>query len=115
MKTLSVREFRNALAEELRRAQPILIRRHSRNIAVVYPLTHPASVPLEIRQSIVDAVGHDLEVRPRWPAFSPIVELYKRDVDRTLIRENLRRSPDERLKNLQKLQEFADELRKARR
>ena len=43
-----------------------------------------------------------------------MVERYKEDVDRTLIRENLRRSPEERLRALQKLQEFANELRRAR-
>lgn len=42
-----------------------------------------------------------------------IVELYKRDVDRTLIRENLRKSPEERLRALQDLQRFADEVRNA--
>lgn len=43
----------------------------------------------------------------------PIIELYKRDVDRTLIRENLRKTPEERLRALQQLQRFADEVRKA--
>jgi hypothetical protein len=42
-----------------------------------------------------------------------IVELYKRDVDRTLIRENLRKSPEDRLRALQELQRFAEEVRKA--
>lgn len=31
----------------------------------------------------------------------PVIEAYKRHVDRTLIRENLRRSPAERLRRLQ--------------
>ena len=43
----------------------------------------------------------------------PIIELYKRDVDRTLIRENLRKSPEERLRALQQLQRFAEEVRNA--
>ena len=43
----------------------------------------------------------------------PVIELYKKDVDRTLLRENLRRSPEERLRNLQALQRFAAEVRKA--
>lgn len=30
----------------------------------------------------------------------PVVEAYKRDVDRSLLRENLRRSPTERVANL---------------
>jgi hypothetical protein len=43
----------------------------------------------------------------------PVVEFYKRGVDRTLIRENLRRSPEDRLRALQALQRFADEVRRA--
>jgi hypothetical protein len=44
-----------------------------------------------------------------------IIELYKRDVDRTLIRERLTRSIEERLEDLMELQRFAEELRRAGR
>ena len=43
----------------------------------------------------------------------PVIEAYKKDVDRTLIRENLRRSVEERLENLMRFQEFVDQLRRA--
>jgi hypothetical protein len=43
----------------------------------------------------------------------PVIELYKKDVDRTLIRENLRLSVEERFEKLMRLQEFAEELRRA--
>jgi hypothetical protein len=43
----------------------------------------------------------------------PVIEFYKQGVDRTLIRENLRRSPEERLRALQALQQFAAEVRRA--
>lgn len=43
----------------------------------------------------------------------PVIELYKQGVDRTLIRENLRRTPDERLRALQELLRFAEEVRRA--
>ncbi len=43
----------------------------------------------------------------------PIIEAYKRDVDVTLIRENLQRSVDERFERLMALQRFAEELRRA--
>ena len=43
----------------------------------------------------------------------PVIEAYKKDVDRTLIRENLRLTVDERFQQLMKLQEFAEELRRA--
>jgi hypothetical protein len=43
----------------------------------------------------------------------PVVELYKQGVDRTLLRQNLRRSVDERILNLIDLQRLAEELRRA--
>jgi hypothetical protein len=42
-----------------------------------------------------------------------VVELYKQGVDRTLLRQNLRRSVDERILNLMDLQRLAEELRRA--
>ena len=43
----------------------------------------------------------------------PIIEAYKRDVDRTLIRANLRLTVEQRFDALMRLQEFAEELRHA--
>lgn len=43
----------------------------------------------------------------------PVVDAYKLGIDMTLIRENLRLSPEERLRRLQQLQAFAEELRRA--
>ena len=43
----------------------------------------------------------------------PVIEAYKRDIDRTLLRENLKLSVEERLRRLMELQKFAEELRKA--
>lgn len=45
----------------------------------------------------------------------PLIEAYKKDVDRASIRENLRRTPEQRILNLQSLQRFAAELRRAGR
>jgi hypothetical protein len=45
----------------------------------------------------------------------PVIEAYKKDLDRTLIRENLKLSPEERLRRLMQLQRFAEELRLAGR
>ena len=53
--------------------------------------------------------------RPAEPGPDPVVEAYKKDVDRSLIRENLKRSPDERMRALVALQRFATELRRAGR
>jgi hypothetical protein len=45
----------------------------------------------------------------------PVIDAYKPGIDRTLLRENLRRSPEERIRALQQLQRFAEELRKGGR
>jgi hypothetical protein len=45
----------------------------------------------------------------------PVIEAYKRDVDRTLIRENLRLTVEERFDALMRLQQFAEELQRAGR
>ena len=41
----------------------------------------------------------------------PVIEAYKRDVDRTLIREQLRRSVDERVRRMIGALRLAEELR----
>ena len=43
----------------------------------------------------------------------PVIEAYKKDVDRTLLRKNLELSPTQRLENLSRLQALAVELRRA--
>ena len=48
-------------------------------------------------------------------ASDPVIEAYKRDVDRTLIRENLRLTVTERFEKLMALQRFAEEMRLAGR
>lgn len=49
----------------------------------------------------------------RRPEADPVIAAYKRHIDRTLIRESLRRSVEERLDVLIELQRFAEELRRA--
>lgn len=43
----------------------------------------------------------------------PIIEALKKEIDVTLIRENLRLTVDQRFQQLMKLQEVAEELRRA--
>jgi len=45
----------------------------------------------------------------------PVIEHYRRDIDLTLIIENLKLTVEERFVRLMKLQEFAEELRRAKR
>ena len=50
----------------------------------------------------------DVILRP-----DPVIEAYKKDIDRTLLRENLRLSPEQRIEELMALQRFLEELRRA--
>lgn len=45
----------------------------------------------------------------------PVIEAYKKDIDRTLIRENLRLTVDQRFRQLMELQRFAEELQNSGR
>jgi hypothetical protein len=45
----------------------------------------------------------------------PVIEAYKKDIDRTLLRENLRHTPDERLRRLDDFMRAMRELRGAAR
>jgi hypothetical protein len=55
-------------------------------------------------------IGVEVSLEP-----DAVIDRYKQDVDRTLLRANLRRTPEERLLNLMALQRFAAELRTAGR
>lgn len=43
----------------------------------------------------------------------PVVEVYKKDIDRTLLRENLKLSVEQRFEKHMQFQRFAEELRQA--
>lgn len=62
------------------------------------------------------AAGYELKLSlvPQ-PQADPVVERYKRDVDRTLLRENLKKTVDQRLRSLVELQKVATEVRRAGR
>ena len=54
-------------------------------------------------------------VEPATTEPDPVIDAYKKDVDRTLLRANLARTVEERLQNLVRLQRFGEELRRAGR
>jgi hypothetical protein len=53
-----------------------------------------------------------MKPKPNYGVSDAIIEAYKKGIDRTLIRENLRLTVEQRFDNLMRLQEFAEELRK---
>ena len=56
--------------------------------------------------------GRLLPVQKARPV-DPVIEVYKRGIDRTLILRNLDLTPEERLLQLMELQKVAEELRRA--
>jgi len=74
-------------------------------------LANPTVATLE---RLLAAAGFRLECRiAPLDAEDPVVAAYKRDVDRTLLRENLRRSIDERLRLNEDVRELGAALRRA--
>ncbi len=74
---------------------------------------HAADVGDAARRS--PARGGSPSMRAAGLEADPVIEAYKRDVDRTLLRQNLRRSVTERVANLMALQRLALEARRAGR
>ena len=56
-----------------------------------------------------------MTTRERQPYRDPVVEVYQKDIDRTLLRRNLARTPTERVQALMELQRLAEEARRAGR
>jgi transcriptional regulator with XRE-family HTH domain len=71
---------------------------------------------LDTLRRVTAAAGFELKVTlvPLAPA-DPVIEAYKRDVDRTLLRENLKRTVDQRIRSLIELKELGNELGRAGR
>ncbi len=67
------------------------------------------SIPARPHRSIAGAVGDTI------PPVDEVIETYKRDVDRTLLLENLKLSPEERARELMALLRAAEEFQRAGR
>ena len=60
-------------------------------------------------------MSKDQPAKIQRDSMQAVIEVYKKDVERSLIRHNLKLSIEERLINLQKFNQFAEELRNAGR
>lgn len=71
------------------------------------------SVPRQRSPCYCDCVSaHGTEPNTEPLLFAdPVIDAYIKDVDRTLIREQLRKTPAERLQSLESMAEFYDEAR----
>jgi transcriptional regulator with XRE-family HTH domain len=67
-------------------------------------------------ERLVNAAGFNLAVELIAPTpVDAVVDAYKRDIDRSLVHENLSRSPEERVKSLAALGRLAEEARRSGR
>ena len=72
------------------------------------------SPSVDTLERLARAAGFELRLELESPAAGdPVVDAYKRDIDRTLLRENLKKSPDQRIRALAKHQDFMREVRRA--
>jgi len=55
----------------------------------------------------------DREAGQSAGSFDPVIEVYKKDIDRTLLRENLKLSVEERFLKFERFMEYVHELREA--
>ncbi|MEK7241100.1 MAG: helix-turn-helix transcriptional regulator [Gemmatimonadota bacterium] len=95
-----------ALAERARTAQSVIGR-------IEAGLSSPS---IETLARVLDAAGFELKVELSPKARpDPVIEAYKHDVDRTLLRANLGKSVDERLRVNVEMLLFGNELRRAMR
>jgi prevent-host-death family protein len=60
MKTTSIREFRSRIAELLDGDEPVLVTRHGKNAAVLYPLNDSKKIPAEIRRKLLRDITADV-------------------------------------------------------
>ena len=60
MKTATIREFRSNIAELLAGEESVLVTKHGKPTAVVYPLTNPKELPLEIRRKLYLAMAGEI-------------------------------------------------------
>ena len=73
-----------------------------------------ANPTVETLVRCAEAAGYSLQLTLEpLPVADAVVERYKRDVDRSLLRENLRKSVDERLRTLSEWQDAGRELQRA--
>ncbi len=110
-----IKNFGLALAAARRAAgltQSELARRAGTSQSAVARIEQgPTSPTLDTVCKLATAAGFTvrLALEPR-DVPDPVIEVYKRSVDRSLLRENLRRTVDERIRMLTELQEFGAEI-----
>ena len=80
---------------------------------MIHCLAAPAPLPRRCYTRVMVRRGPELLSVSLDP--SPVIEAYKRDVDRTLLRENLKLTPHQRIQKMISVLRFAEAVRHSRR
>lgn len=92
------------LAERARTSQPAVARLEQGRVSPTFATLERlvAAAGFQVRLDLVPVAATD-----------PVLDAYKRDVDRTLLRQNLQKTVDERIRSLDELRLLAGEARRA--
>ncbi|MBV8547426.1 MAG: type II toxin-antitoxin system Phd/YefM family antitoxin [Acidobacteria bacterium] len=60
MKTTTIREFRSNIAKLIDSDESVLVTKHGKPAAVLYPLHDPSKVPMEVRRKLFLALAGDI-------------------------------------------------------
>ena len=98
-------------------SQRALAKRAGTTQAVVARIETGASAPsFATLRRLLAAAGFGLRVEVvEQSAADPVIEAYKRDVDRTLLIENMRKTPEQRVQTLVAMAHLSAEMGRARR
>ncbi len=104
-----------AARRQARLTQRELARRAGTAQSVVARIESGKTSPtIDTLQRLLAAAGCTLQLGVATaPAPDPVIERYKQDVDRTLLRENLKKTPDQRIREMVDLLAFGDEVQRA--
>lgn len=60
MKTATIREFRSNIAEWIAGDESVLVTKHGKPAAVLYPLANPTEIPIEVRRKLYLAMAGEI-------------------------------------------------------
>ena len=60
MKTATIREFRGNIAKLIDSDESVLVTKHGKPAAILYPLRNPATIPMEVRRKLYVAMAGEI-------------------------------------------------------
>jgi len=60
MKTATIREFRGNIAKLIDSDESVLVTKHGKPAAILYPLRNPATIPMEVRRGLYATMAGEI-------------------------------------------------------